>query len=152
MAVAGASTKTLKNIAEITGNKDEDGNTNRDLDRDSTPDSLTDDQIKNYGNTSKEDDDDFEDLKLLPKDEKVFDVSLRKFISRVTTDGKSHVLVSREPVVDVKPLLEGENTANYNHTKKPVGVSNNDIVTYTIRVYNEGQVDGYINEITDYLA
>lgn len=151
MAVAGASTKTLKNIAEITGNKDEDGNTNRDLDDDSTPDNLTDDQIKNYGTSSKEDDDDFEDLKLLPKDEKVFDLSLRKFISDVTTNGKSHVLVSREPVVDVKPLLEGEDTANYNHTKKPVGVSKNDIVTYTIRVYNEGQQDGYVTKITDHL-
>ena len=298
IAVAGSSIKNLKNIAEITGNKDEDGNTNRDMDRDSTPDNLTDDQINNYGNTSKEDDDDFEDLKLLPKDEKEFDLALRKFISEVSsggvnfnvpyngkykeydvigaikipktnieypifainssstlgmgvafangvdpnqignatyegqnsqddkffsenknlssgdeiyikdetgktiiykvyrtyetntddfeystretngkreislttptddgakrlivlaresgevTSGKKHNLTSREPVVDVKPLLEGKTTANYNHTKQPVGVSNNDIVTYTIRVYNEGQVDGYINEITDYL-
>ena len=151
MAVAGAGTKTLKNIAEITGNKDEDGNTNRDLDQDSKPGNLTDDQIKNYGTTSKEDDDDFEDLKLLPKNEKIFDLSLRKFISDVKTNGKSHVLTSREPVVDTKPLLEGENTANYNHTKKPVGVSNNDIVTYTIRVYNEGQIDGYVTEIKDHL-
>ena len=26
-----------------------------------------------------------------------------------------------------------------------------DIVTYTIRVYNEGQVDGYVDEIVDHL-
>ena len=152
IATAGATTKNLKNIAEITEHKDEEGNINKeDLDRDSQPGSLTSDQINNYGTTSKQDDDDFEDLKLLPKAEKEFDLSLRKFISDVTTDGKSHVLVSREPIVDVKPLLEGESTANYNHTKKPVGVSNNDIVTYTIRVYNEGQVDGYITKITDHL-
>ena len=67
MAVAGAGTKTLKNIAEITGNKDEDGNTNRDLDQDSKPGNLTDDQIKNYGTSSKEDDDDFEDFKIVTK-------------------------------------------------------------------------------------
>ena len=152
IATASASTKNLKNIAEITAHKDENGNTNREnLDDDSQPGSLTDDQIDNYGTTSKQDDDDFEDLKLLPKDEKVFDLSLRKFITDVQTNGKSHVLPSREPVVDVAPLLEGENTANYNHTKKPVGVSNNDIVTYTIRVYNEGQKDGYITKITDHL-
>lgn len=151
IANAGAITKNLKNIAEITGNKDEKGNTDRNIDNDSTPGSLTDNQIKNYGTTSKEDDDDFEDLKLLPSDKKIFDLSLRKFISNVTTNGKSHVIVSREPVVDTTPLLEGEDTANYNHTKKPVGVSNNDIVTYTIRVYNEGQVDGYITKITDHL-
>ena len=59
------------------------------MDRDSTPDNLTDDQINNYGNTSKEDDDDFEDLKLLPKDEKEFDLALRKFISEVSSGGVS---------------------------------------------------------------
>ena len=78
-------------------------------------------------------------------------MSLRKFISDVKTNGKSHVLTSREPIVDTKPLLEGKNTANYNHTKRPVGVSNNDIVTYTTRVYNEGQIDGYVTEIKDHL-
>ena len=42
-------------------------------------------------------------------------------------------------------------TATYNHNKKPVAVKPGDVVTYTIRVYNEGELDGYVGEITDYL-
>ena len=33
----------------------------------------------------------------------------------------------------------------------PVSVKKGDIVTYTIRVYNEGELDGYVGEITDHL-
>ena len=33
----------------------------------------------------------------------------------------------------------------------PVSVAREDIVTYTIRVYNEGEKDGYVKEITDHL-
>ena len=155
VAVAGSSTKNLKNIAEITANKDKDGNTNVDLDRDSKPNSLTQEDIDKYGTTSKQDDDDFEQLILQPKPEteKSFDLALRKFIVDVKNPNsdKSNVLQSREPQVVVKPLLEGKTTATYNHTKEPVSVSNGDIVTYTIRVYNEGEVDGYVTEITDHL-
>ena len=43
-------------------------------------------------------------------------------------------------------------TAQYNHSKKPVQVSVGDKVTYTLRVYNEGNVDAYITEVTDYLS
>ena len=78
---------------------------------------------------------------------KYFDLSLRKFIT-----GVNNVAVTdREPQVDVSPLLAGQTTAIYNHTKNPVSVSAGDIVTYTIRVYNEGQVDGYVDEIVDHL-
>ena len=37
----------------------------------------------------------------------------------------------------------------YDHTKKALDVVTGDIVTYTIRIYNEGEADGYANEITD---
>ena len=37
----------------------------------------------------------------------------------------------------------------YTHTKEPVPVANSNIVTYTIRVYNEGTIAGYAKEITD---
>ncbi len=156
IATPGATQRSLKNVAEITGHKDENGKEGDNLtDRDSKPGSLTPDQINNYGNEPNDyqDDDDFEELKLLPKVEKQFDLALRKFISDIKnpTTGKSYNLPSREPRVDVAPLLAGKLTADYNHTKKPVGVHNNDIVTYTLRVYNEGQVDGYIDEITDHL-
>ena len=42
-------------------------------------------------------------------------------------------------------------TATYKHTKDAIAVQKGDVVTYTIRVYNEGEVDGYVDKITDYL-
>ena len=37
----------------------------------------------------------------------------------------------------------------YDHTKEPVLVANGNIVTYTIRIYNEGTMAGYASEVTD---
>lgn len=36
-------------------------------------------------------------------------------------------------------------------TKSPVSVNSGDKVVYTIRVYNEGQIDGEASEIIDYI-
>ena len=138
---------SLKNVAEIEKAHDITGG---ELDRDSTPSDLTENQVDNYlPGTSEEgkgyeDDDDYEELVMLGK---YFDLSLRKFITAVN----DREITNRVPVVDVSPLLSGETTANYNHTKNPVSVEAGDIVTYTIRVYNEGQVDGYVDEIVDHL-
>ena len=138
---------SLKNVAEITKSEDVTGQTQ---DRDSEEDNLSDDNINNYmPGTSEdgkgyEDDDDYEELIMLGK---TFDLSLRKFITAVN----DKEITNREPNVDVNPLLTGKTTANYNHTKNPVSVTAGDIVTYTIRVYNEGQVDGYVDEIVDHL-
>ena len=136
----------LKNIAEITKTT----NNENKPDRDSTPNDLTDDQKNNYnpGTSTKgkgyEDDDDFENLKLK---EKYFDLALRKFISKV--NDKEY---DREPKIDLTNLKNGTSTtATYNHQKDPVQVKAGDIVTYTIKVYNEGEVDGYVDEITDHL-
>ena len=135
----------LKNVAEITSSKNDLDQT----DRDSTTNNLTDTQKNNYApGTSTvgkgyEDDDDYEDL-ILPG--KHFDLSLRKFISKV--NDKEY---DRAPTYDVSPLLNGDTTANYKHKKSAVSVEAGDTVTYTIRVYNEGQVDGYVDEITDHL-
>lgn len=135
--------QSLKNIAEITQDADENGNPVED--RDSTPDNV---EKENYGETQQEDDDDFELLELKGK---YFDLSLRKFITTVQ-NGENKKEYNRVPVVDVTPLKEGsKTTAIYNHPKEPVGVSTGDIVTYTIRVYNEGQIAGYVTEITDHL-
>ena len=136
----------LKNIAEITGATDSTG-TDR-TDRDSTPDNV---DLDDYGNQSQEDDDDFEDLVILGR---YFDLSLRKFIIQVNEtelkDSSGNYL--REPVVDTTYLAAGTSTtAIYNHPKRPVEVAVGDEVIYTIRVYNEGQIDGYVYEITDYL-
>ena len=84
------------------------------VDRDSTPDNVTTD---NYGETSQEDDDDFEQLVIL---EQYFDLSLRKFITAVNdkelVDEEGNYL--REPIVDTTPLIDGNSTtAIYNHPK-----------------------------------
>lgn len=144
IATIGTENKTLKNIAEITMHKDKDGNTEAE-DRDSKPNNV---DKNNYGTTSQEDDDDFEDLVVLGQ---YFDLSLRKFITEVTTGTKTKNY-NRAPQVDVTDLKnETATTATYNHDKTPVSASNGDIVTYTIRIYNEGQLDGYVTEITDHL-
>ena len=83
-----------------------------------------------------------------------FDLALRKFITNI--NGKELVNTNgtylREPSIDLTPLKEGtDTTAIYNHPKDPVGVSVGDIVIYTLRIYNEGQIDGYASSVTDYL-
>ena len=145
----------LKNIAEIT--KDADENNMEITDRDSVPENLTDDQKKNYnpGTSTKgwgyEDDDDYEEL-IIPG--KCFDLALRKFITNI--EGKELVKENgtylREPTIDLTPLKDKtDTTAIYKHPKDPIGVSIGDVVIYTLRVYNEGEIDGYANSVTDYL-
>ncbi len=145
----------LKNVAEITNHTDENGNSI--TDRDSVPKDLTDDQKNNYNpGTSEqgwgyEDDDDYEEL-ILPG--KSFDLALRKFITNI--NGKELVKEDgaylREPTIDLTPLINGTGTtAEYKHPKNPVGVAVGDIVIYTLRIYNEGEIDGYASKVTDYL-
>ena len=76
---------------------------------------------------------------------KEFDLSLRKFITKVNDDE-----LQREPIVDTTSI-HTTGTATYKHTKEPVAVQVGDIVTYKIRVYNEGEIDGYASQITDHL-
>ena len=77
--------------------------------------------------------------------EKIFDLALRKFITNINEES-----YNREPIVDTSTIAT-TGTATYKHTKTPLSVQVGDIVTYTIRVYNEGEKDGYVSEITDYL-
>ena len=108
-------------IAEDTGN-----------DRDSTPD------VWNEG----EDDQDIEQIRL-----KDFDLALRKFVTKIN----SKEITDRIPQVDLSTLKGNGTTATYNHSKKPLSAYLGDVVEYTIRVYNEGDSEGYATEITDYL-
>ena len=142
----------ITNIADITDFTDGEGN--KVPDRDSEEDNVqlpTDEDLPNYKDDEidqdyvpgQQDDDDFEKLIL-----KELDLSLRKFITGVNDEQ----ITNRVPQVDVTNLANGtETTAIYNHTKQPVAVEIGDVVIYTIRVYNEGQVDGYVEEITDHL-
>ena len=142
----------ITNIADITDFTDGDGNevTDRDSQEDNV-DMPSDEDLPNYKDDEidqdyvpgQQDDDDFEKLIL-----KELDLSLRKFITGVNDEQ----ITNRVPQVDVTNLANGtETTAIYNHTKQPVAVEIGDVVIYTIRVYNEGQVDGYVEEITDHL-
>ncbi len=149
--------KRIVNIADITEFTNKSGNPI--IDRDSQKDNVTlpsDTELPKYKQEEinrgdeyipgQQDDDDFDNIYIAPKP---FDLSLRKFISAVNGKAPS---VSREPVVDVSGLVDkNSTTAIYNHPKVPLAVEIGDIVTYTIRVYNEGQKDGYVTEITDHL-
>lgn len=140
----------LRNIAAITADTDDD--------RDSIPgDPGRDDYNPPADNsTYKEDDDDYEDLVLRGK---AFDLSLRKFITSIKRNGEKVEFDDRTPSINTETLINGtfdrngskEYTATYEHSKEPLTVKQGDIITYTLRVYNEGDIDGYATEITDYI-
>ena len=141
-AIAG---ENITNIADITEYQNEEKEPVED--RDSEEDNVdlpTDEELPEYKDEQEgdyipgqEDDDDFEKVVL-----KEFDLALRKFITKV--DDKN--VTNRIPEVSYDQAT-GEIT--YNHTKDPVQVTTDNIVTYTIRVYNEGAINGYASEITD---
>ncbi len=146
VATAQESDTNLKNIAAITAHSVDDEDDV--IDRDSQPNQIDPDKYPK--DTNEQDDDDFENLTLLGQ---YFDLALRKFITAVNDDElvDANGKYLREPEVDVSPLLNGETTAKYTHPKTPVHVAVGDEVIYTIRVYNEGQLNGYVTEITDHL-
>ena len=118
------------NSSNYTGNKD-------------NKEDLTD---KDYYYKGREDDDDFEKVEV---EGKTFDLSLQKFVTKIN---KNAPATSREPVVDVTNLKNGTSkNATYKTVKTPLVVEKGDIVTYTIRVYNEGETAGYAEEVADYL-
>ena len=137
--------ENITNIADITKYQDEDGDEVED--RDSKEDNVElpkDEDLPNYKDDEEgdyipgqEDDDDFE--KVVVKD---FDLALRKFITKV----EDKDITNRIPNVNYDKE-KGEIT--YSHTKEPVELVTNNIVTYTIRIFNEGEVNGYASEITD---
>ena len=93
-----------------------------------------------------EDDDDFEKVKV---EGKSFDLSLQKFITKI--NGKAPEK-NREPKVDVTKLKDGTSTnATYTTAKTPIIVEQGDIVLYTLRVYNEGEIGGYAEEVADHI-
>ena len=69
-----------------------------------------------------------------------FDLALRKFITEV--EGKE--ITSRVPQVKIE---DGKIT--YEHSKDPLTVHTDDTIIYTLRIFNEGDIDGYASEIED---
>ena len=57
---------------------------------------------------------------------------------------------SRVPNID-NTTIDTTYTATYKHRKDPVVVSNGDVVTYSITIYNEGDKNGYATKIVDRL-
>ena len=159
-----SATSILTNLAEITDiDKTADGKTL--VDRDSEngnnsyvfndidasnytgdKDNKTDLTDKNYHYKGLEDDDDFAKVVIKGKS---FDLNLKKFITKV--NGKE-LETSREPKVVVNDLKEGKSTdATYTKSGSKISVKKGDLVTYKIRVYNEGDLAGYAEEVMDYI-
>ncbi len=143
--VTGDAQGKITNIADITKYKDE--NKKDITDRDSKENNVIlpadkdlpaykDDQTGDYI-PGQEDDDDFEKLVV-----KQFDLALRKFITNISDKD----VTSRIPQVKYD---KDNNKITYEHTKDPLDVVTGDIVTYTIRVFNEGEVDGYASKVSD---
>ena len=90
---------------------------------------------------------------------KRYDLALRKFITAIKRGETNVEVASRTPSIDTTTLINGitdrtgkkQYTATYTHSKDALTVETEDIVTYTIRVYNEGEIDGKATEVTDYL-
>ena len=140
VAIASGVEQNLRNIAAITADNGDDD--------DSVPEkpNLDDYTPPTDNSTYQEDDDDYEDL-VLPG--KTFDLALRKYITEVNG---TKLEDTRVPDIDVTKLASGEaTTADYKHKKYPVEVKTGDVVTYRFTVYNEGDIEGYVYSITDYL-
>ena len=76
----------------------------------------------------------------IPNKKIIFDLALRKFITKV--DAKE--------ITNRIPEFKNENGVySYKHTKEPIDVASNNKITYTLRVYNEGSLAGYANKIMD---
>ena len=83
-----------------------------------------------------------ETIKVTVKNKKkIFDLALRKFITAVNDN---------EVTNRIPELSMGEDgNIKYDHTKDPVEVENGNIVTYTLRIFNEGEIAGYANKVKD---
>jgi len=146
-------TKIIRNEAAITEDTDATGApiNDRDSDTEQWKKENSDDYYDNQDYPKyKEDDEDYDNIKLLR-----FDIALRKFITAVSADSSiedGEYINTKVPQIDISKLKTGEDqTAIYNHSKDAITVNVGDYVVYTIRVYNEGDLDGYASKITDYL-
>ena len=121
----GTKGELIRNEAAITKNSDEDGEEIEDRDSDI-------EEWKKY-----EDDEDYDNIVV-----QRFDLSLRKFITSINQSE----INSRIP----RAIYNKEsNKISYEHPKNPLEVLSGDMIIYTIRVYNEGTVDGYAKEVMD---
>ncbi len=122
----------LTNTAEITKIVDEENKTV--IDRDSIP------------NNNKDGEDDLDKDTVVVKTN-IFDLALKKFITRINDVDYSKI---REPKVNTESLRNNTSTnANYTKIYDAPEVVKNDVVEYTLRIYNEGNANGYATEVID---
>ena len=131
----------LENIAEITEDKDKNGNPVDDID--SIPNNK-DQETRNTDGSFNEDDTDFERIKL-----EIFDLALRKFITGVNNTAVTDRYPVPQYVENYNNTGKGRFVYKHKKDESPVIVKNGDIVTYTIRLYNEGKIDGYAQSVYD---
>jgi len=124
----------LLNVAQIAEHSDSEGNQIKD--KDSVP-GTSDDENK----WKVEDDLDIELLEI-----QEFDLALRKFITQIENGEKVKEVTTRIPQISYD---KETNKIVYTHSKDALVVHVGDTVIYTIRVYNEGEIDGYAKEIKD---
>jgi len=114
-----------------------------------------------YFYQGQQDNDDFEKIVIMPV-KKEFDLSLFKYIAAVSKDsviedgeyltdtGEIDGTYLRAPVITAIDSETGKITYNKND-KTALTVESGDYVLYTIRVYNEGEKNGYASKIKDTL-
>ena len=91
----------------------------------------------------------------LTLESKSFDLALRKYITKITSNGTTKVLSDSDDTTRVPRIDEGtlttDTTATYKHRKDPVPIQTGDIVTYSITVYNESEKAGRATQVIDQL-
>ena len=92
-------------------------------------------------------------IKIVISNERIkeFDLRLKKTITEINGETVPERILG----VDVSKLNTIDENGNkitdaeFNMNKEPVSVKKGDIVRYRIRVYNEGEIDGYASEISE---
>ncbi len=148
----------IRNVAAITGYADEN---KQEITHDKT-DSYSNNDLTNFDENNHEDDEDYEKIKIDNK-ELPYDLALKKFVSSVS-DGtntpktipdnqKRNLTITS--VEQLKSRQDAQTKADATYSfgldkdPNPVKIEKGDYVTYTIRIYNEGLIDGSVKELID---
>jgi len=91
---------------------------------------------------------DVENKRIVPP--AIFNLALRTFIGEVETNGVVDIL-NRAPVVSMPSVFTGEliYTFPVDKSVSPVQMTNGSIMIQTIRIFNEGTIAGYVNDISN---
>lgn len=149
--------KILRNISVISGYKDA---SEQEIDGDGT-DSVKDNITSpdQFNESNHEDDEDYDDV-IITKVVTFYDLALKKYITAIrSADGTAKTIPSDQVrtcnVVDVTDLVNRsadhpKANAVYSLGEKPkIAIEDGDIITYTIRIYNEGTQDALVKEVID---